>query len=745
MAHGDKFQTLQATIVQLRRELQQLRAERAQLLRQCNRDLDQQVQHSLSALHNQLEREHVLATVALQIHQSSSLETILKIAVTESRRWLQVDRVFIYQLIHGSGQVVVESISAPQWSIVGQVLHDPTFAKDWLEPYREGRIQIIDDLQTARLTPCHAEFLTQLQVQANLVVPITDERGLWGLLVAQQCSNARHWQESEILLLKQLSTEVMIALQKVTLVEQLQAEIAERQQTERSLKATQENLEAIVQQRTTALEQANAQLRQESEERQLIEAALLESEERFRQIFNQAGIGIFQTASAGFFLVANRRFLEIVQYSLDDLKQKPFHTLVDSVDRLLVQHLFQQVWEGERQTFSQEVRCLRKDGTLIWVELSASTIRNSSGKSLCLIGVVQDIQERKQTQEALQTMNGQLRQWVRELEERNQEMTLLSKMNEFLQACVSVDEAYKMLADLMQPMFPGCSGGVFMLSASGKFADLVANWGDQLMSQVLFKPSECWALRRGHLHWVKSTSQALLCQHVQSEVMPIETLCIPMMAQSETLGLFYLATAQSNVMSESKQRLAHTVAEQLALALSNIELRETLKSQSIRDMLTGLFNRRYLEESLEQELHRATRTNQTVGIIMLDIDHFKYFNDAFGHEAGDAVLQAIGKLLKKNVRGSDIACRYGGEEMTLLLPGASLQETERRAEQMRSMIRQLKLKQRGQSLGVITASFGVACFPMHGVSRDQLIQAADTALYRAKTEGRDRVVTLYWS
>ena len=182
-----------------------------------------------------------------------------------------------------------------------------------------------------------------------------------------------------------------------------------------------------------------------------------------------------------------------------------------------------------------------------------------------------------------------------------------------------------------------------------------------------------------------------------------------------------------------------TVAEHIALALANLKLRETLRSQSIRDPLTGLFNRRYMEESLEREMRRASRGRHPVGIIMLDLDHFKKFNDSYGHDAGDALLRIVGNTLQRSIRAEDIACRYGGEEFTLILPEASLIDAAQRAESIRESIRNLNIQHRRQQLGGVTVSAGVAIFPDHGPTGDAVLRAADAALYQAKARGRDRV------
>jgi diguanylate cyclase (GGDEF)-like protein len=181
------------------------------------------------------------------------------------------------------------------------------------------------------------------------------------------------------------------------------------------------------------------------------------------------------------------------------------------------------------------------------------------------------------------------------------------------------------------------------------------------------------------------------------------------------------------------------VGDHLSLALSNIKLRDTLKQQATRDPLTGLFNRRYMEETLVRELHRAERHGIPLGIIMVDIDHFRRFNNNFGHEAGDLVLKELGKFLQNNIRKEDVACRYGGEEFTLILPGAALDITQKRAEALRRTAQHMQLYFNDQLLDSISLSFGVAIFPDHGVTGEAVLQAADVALYSAKHTGRNRV------
>jgi diguanylate cyclase (GGDEF)-like protein len=170
-----------------------------------------------------------------------------------------------------------------------------------------------------------------------------------------------------------------------------------------------------------------------------------------------------------------------------------------------------------------------------------------------------------------------------------------------------------------------------------------------------------------------------------------------------------------------------------------MKLRETLHNLSIRDPLTGLFNRRYMEESLDRELLKAKRYNRSLGVIMIDIDHFKRFNDTYGHEAGDQVLRELGVFLQNHIRLTDIPCRFGGEEFTLILPEADILFTQQRAEQIRVDVAAIRVSIQGQTLAEITISQGVAVFPGNGQTGAELLRAADEALYRAKQQGRNQV------
>jgi diguanylate cyclase (GGDEF)-like protein/PAS domain S-box-containing protein len=378
----------------------------------------------------------------------------------------------------------------------------------------------------------------------------------------------------------------------------------------------------------------------------------------------------------------------------------------------------------------------------VWVKTSKVPLQMPNGEVFGVLGVYEDITERRQAEEAVQAANAKLQALVAQVEARNCTMTLANEMADMLQACQTSEEAYKTIGLFIPSFFPDDAGALYMLNNSRNLFEAVAGWGKDPPAPSVFALDECWAVRRGRLHQVENPQEALLCRHV-TEAIPGGYLCVPLIAQGETLGVFHIrlgpqAEEQAAELEVAKEQLAQTVAEDMALALANLRLRETLRSQAIRDPLTGLFNRRYMEETLERELTRVKRQGASLGVIMLDLDHFKQYNDTYGHSAGDDLLSALGSLVKSQIREEDIACRYGGEEFLLILPGTSMEVSLERAEILRQAVQEMHLRYR--SLKPITLSLGVAVYPDHGDTGLEIIQAADSALYQAKQAGRDRVM-----
>ena len=389
----------------------------------------------------------------------------------------------------------------------------------------------------------------------------------------------------------------------------------------------------------------------------------------------------------------------------------------------------------------RRVRTAREDAreeTVKELRDEASALRAHSSRQ------EKELANERKIQQNLQKTNEQLSAWVDELKQSSHEIALLNQMGDLLQACQTVEETYRVIGQLARDLFPDDAGALCRFLEEQKMLDTVAVWGTGLAMVPEFALEECWALRRGKAYVVEDTQAELLCQHFTTPPPPHGYICLPMMAQGELLGMFHLEIGQPHpgapedarvARIEAKKRLATTVTEQFGLALANLKLRELLRTQSIRDQLTGLFNRRYMEESFVREIHRAQRQGSTLGIIMGDLDHFKKINDTYGHEEGDVILRNVGAILQKSIRQDDIACRYGGEEFTVIMPSASRAIVLQRAEQIRERIkRHVSVKQEP-----VTISLGMALFPEDGQSAETLLNAADAALYQAKERGRDQV------
>ncbi len=352
--------------------------------------------------------------------------------------------------------------------------------------------------------------------------------------------------------------------------------------------------------------------------------------------------------------------------------------------------------------------------------------------------------ERRKTIEELIDAQEDAQKRLASLEQHGLENALLNELGDLLQVCRTVDEAYPVIARYTQQLVPVGSGALYLVRDLEDPVERVAAWGDPAPVETELAFNECWALRRGRLHMVQDSRKDLNCAHLKAPLPP-KYLCIPLIAQGETIGLLHLRpakgeTASLNAHLEDYQRVSQVIAEHIALALSNLSLRDKLRSQAIRDPLTGLYNRRYMEETLEREIRRAVRHASPVSVIMFDIDRLKQINDKYGHDAGDAVLKILGDLLIKFFRGEDVPCRYGGDEFTIVLPEASVSEAFRRAEQFRETFKRTDFVYEGRTLSPLTLSLGIAAYPDHGASVERLLQTADSAAYTAKLQGRDRVM-----
>ena len=407
-------------------------------------------------------------------------------------------------------------------------------------------------------------------------------------------------------------------------------------------------------------------------------------------------------------------------------------------DREKVTRTVDQALQGGMEFWSKEYRFQRKDGSYADIMDRSYILRDQSGAAYRMVGAMIDITERKYMESSLIQANEQMRRALNELQQRNRETALLNEMGRSLQACQSAGEAYRIVADLTCQVFPQTAGALYLFNPERTLVSEVVSWGGLLTDRRRFSPDECLSLRSGRTKPLGEAQAGECCIHIGKQG-AAASFCLPLQVHGEILGILHLQSRQEENLEESKRQLAYIIVEQVGMALSNLKLREALREQSIRDPLTGLYNRRYMEEALKQQMSRVTRQLHPLGIIMIDIDHFKRFNDNYGHATGDALLRELAQLLQKRVRAEDIACRYGGEEFTLIMPDASLETAQQRAEELCAEVRRLRLHG-FESAEMLTLSVGIAIHPQHGRTIEDVLHAADSALYRAKQEGRDRVM-----
>jgi diguanylate cyclase (GGDEF)-like protein len=371
---------------------------------------------------------------------------------------------------------------------------------------------------------------------------------------------------------------------------------------------------------------------------------------------------------------------------------------------------------------------------------------------ILFIGLIQRLRyataQVRTSRQVMSERNNALSSLLESAAERNAQVSGLSELSRFLQSCVDMEEAVLLLKQQLPLLMKSASGALYLMAPSRDQLHQSFAWGDDPYAEY-FEPTECWALRLGQPYQQPAQPGAAACTHLQSGTTPVHANmhCLPLVAHGELMGLLVLDAGvandeRANTENENYRRIA---LEQVGLSIGNLKLRESLRQQSIRDMPTGLYNRRFLEESAQRELLRASRLqakgiNDGLALLMIDIDHFKLFNDEHGHDVGDQVLNEVAQVLRRQTRGSDVAARYGGEEFTIVLTDMPASLAFERAEQVRAGVEALDLHAAGKALGTVTISIGVAQFPTHGNSVAELLIAADKALYEAKRTGRNRVV-----
>ncbi|MFN3201500.1 MAG: diguanylate cyclase [Bradymonadia bacterium] len=393
----------------------------------------------------------------------------------------------------------------------------------------------------------------------------------------------------------------------------------------------------------------------------------------------------------------------------------------------------------DKAGFDFERRIVQPGGDIRTVHSKGQVLIGDDGQVASIFGVFQDVTELRRRERELELLNEDINSRMDELSNRTDELELLSELADLLQSTESESEVYDVLSLMMPTLFEPLSGAVYIVPSSKRTAVRSVEWGTP-SQETIISISDCWALRRGRSHRLRA-DRGLICAH-HTHRPEGGSVCSVMMAQGDSVGMLVLtAGAEHAQLLQQKARLSDTVADQMALAVSNVRLRESLREQSIRDALTRLYNRRYMDEAIEREFGRAVRRGQPASLVMLDLDHFKRFNDDYGHLTADTLLESFGATLTKLMRQEDVACRWGGEEFLILLPETDAQGAVQVMARVHEHLAKLRVvTATGQPCRAVTASMGVASFPTHGHHPQQVIRAADEALYLAKSQGRNRTV-----
>lgn len=394
----------------------------------------------------------------------------------------------------------------------------------------------------------------------------------------------------------------------------------------------------------------------------------------------------------------------------------------------------------DRRQIRTEILNYTKSGVAYWIELNITPIFNEKGKHTHFMSVERDVTERKRLE--TQTRKSMALEEARRIERKN-----LSQSNEWLYAAKSTDELLKVVEKSMRALIPAAHGQLYIYSNSRDMLDLAVSWPEP-PKETHMDADDCWALRRGRAYAYGMGSLDLPCAHHEDDDHP--SFCVPIIAHGETIGLLHLAFHDLSIAELGADKIKELLAtewelavicgEQISLAVANVRLRQELQDQSVRDQLTGLWNRRWFLDVAAKELNRMKGRDKPLSLISIDVDHFKKFNDHHGHDAGDLVLRHVGEVMSLQFDGDLAPCRIGGEEFVVICPDRTEEQAVELANAFRDAVAETVVRYGGNQLPRITASAGVATHPADGSTVIDLMKEADRALYAAKANGRDCVV-----
>lgn len=459
--------------------------------------------------------------------------------------------------------------------------------------------------------------------------------------------------------------------------------------------------------------------------------ALSASEARYRRVVETAGEGVWQVDADGMTTLANEAMAQMLGTTAVALVGRSMFDFMDAEGCHVAGELLRSRRRGGGSG-RRDFRFVRADGRELWAELSTCSIVDAEGRPAGALAMVTDATERHQRDDELRATNMQLRAMVGDLERHKRDMAQIAELNELLQSAGNEAEAFDVIRATATRLFAD-GAGALSVAGSGDEMVRVGAWGEAKWIPLRFSREVCWAIRRGSAH-EQSPAAGVHCAHHQ--IPPEAALCLPLYVEGQLLGVLHVSGSKQGGIDDALRQRTEIFGAVIKLGLSNLRLRESLRQQAVRDPLTGMPNRRMFDETLPRELARCFRSGQPLTVAVIDVDHFKHFNDTYGHDAGDRVLRAVGAALTRSIRSADMACRYGGDEFLCLMAGMTAAEAKARFDRV---LVDNGVGEHAELPEPVTFTVGLATAPDCATDVAGLQRAADAALYEAKMRGRNCV------
>ena len=430
----------------------------------------------------------------------------------------------------------------------------------------------------------------------------------------------------------------------------------------------------------------------------------------------------------------NAAYENVTGYSFEEsVGRTPGEMLTGpDTDREVMREFLRSAFHG--RSVRREVVQYRKSGESYWSEIELTPILNDDDRVANFLVIARDVSERKTLERE--------REAARDTERMRQaERRVLARTSEWLYAARSLEDLYNVVETCAPKLMPNSYGALYIYSNSRDILDLAVSWGESPAPNFI-EPDDCWSLRRGRSYHYGNEDIEFSCAHYHEGIK--SSFCLPLLAHGETIGMLWCYADESNGDGALEHArywdVALMLAEQISLTIANVRLRQELQDHSVKDPLTGLWNRRYFLDSLRREKARADSNELGFALISIDIDHFKRFNDHHGHDAGDLVLRRVAGELTESAGSAGIVCRVGGEELAVICPDLDETAAMVLATKLHNAVKRLEIVYQGEILPCVTFSAGVSTYPADHGSIDDLMRNADNALYQAKHAGRDRVM-----